>query len=381
MKKWQKRYSKFAEENQGVLILRNEDGLTKAWGRSAEVLSKVMDTYIGRGKHDGDETGVCDFARVERALQGLNFSYLLIENGEIAVRYEGRDPFNLPCNFFLIPSVEATPAVMRDKASVCVLLGAGRPQVRIAEVLSYQEAAIEQAVQDGYRVFVTCMYAGFELEAAKTVIRLKEKNEQLKLVLVKPLIAQIGINWRTQEQLNEVEEQADWVEVLYTDKDLGWQQTVHWMVQRAKRIVYATDNPDRKCVKYSQLKAENLSGKEVFYLQPGPKPERKKEKGKKAILYPENLLRELYGPEITGALQEFPEDVQERIVRVLKYNTTEKRREFFMLRYRYGWTFREIGEKYHCSKQSVQSAVSTEIGKIKKDYLFMDYIRGKRDRP
>lgn len=115
-------------------------------------------------------------------------------------------------------------------------------------------------------------------------------------------------------------------------------------------------------MKYSQLKDENLSGKEVFYLQPGPKPEKKKKKGKKAILYPENLLRELYGPEIAGALQEFPEDVQERIVRVLKYNTSEKRREFFMLRYRYGWTFREIGEKYHCSKQSVQSAVSTEIG-------------------
>ena len=109
MKKWQKRYSKFAEENQGVLILRNEDGLTKAWGRSAEVLSKVMDTLIGRGKHDGDETGVCDFARVERALQGLNFSYLLIENGEIAVRYEGRDPFNLPSNFFLIPSTSIFP--------------------------------------------------------------------------------------------------------------------------------------------------------------------------------------------------------------------------------------------------------------------------------
>lgn len=193
-------------------------------------------TNIGRGKHDGDETGVCDFARVERALQGLNFSYLLIENGEIAVRYEGRDPINLPSNFFLIPSVEATSAVMRDKRSVCVLLGAGRPKVRIAEVLSYQEAAIEQAVQDGYRVFVTCMYAGFELEAAKTVIRLKEKNEQLKLVLVKPLIAQIGVNWRTQEQLNEVEEQADWVEVLYTDKDLGWQQTVHWMVQRQREL-------------------------------------------------------------------------------------------------------------------------------------------------
>ncbi len=57
MKKWQKRYSKFAEENQGVLILRNEDGLTKAWGRSAEVLSKVMGTYIREGTYNRLETG------------------------------------------------------------------------------------------------------------------------------------------------------------------------------------------------------------------------------------------------------------------------------------------------------------------------------------
>ena len=380
MKKWQKRYSKFAEENHGVLILRNEDGLTKAWGRSAEVLSKVMDTYIGRGKHDGDETGVCDFARVERALQGLNFSYLLIENGEIAVRYEGRDPFNLPSNFFLIPSVEATPAVMRDRASVCVLLGAGRPKVRIAEVLSYQEAAIEQAVQDGYRVFVTCMYAGFELEAAKSVIRLREQGEPLKMVLVKPLIAQKGINWRTEAQLQEVTEQADWVEVLYTDSDVGWQQTVHWLVKRAKRIIYATDDPERKCVKYSQLQAENMSGKEVFYLQPGPEPRRRGKSVKKPILYPENLLRALYGKEISGELEQFPKDVRKRLDNVLAY-CTKTQREYITQRYRFRMTYQEIGEKYHCTRQGVQNSVAAGIRKIKADYLFMDYIRGERDRP
>lgn len=380
MKNRQKRYSKFAEENQGVLILRNEDGLTKAWGRSAEVLSKVMDTYLCRGKHDGYETGVCDFARVERALQGLNFSYLLIENGEIAVRYEGRDPFNLPSNFFLIPSVEATPELMRDESIVCVVLGSGRPKVRVAEVLSYQEAAIEQAVQDGYRMFVTCMYAGFELEAAKTVIRLREQGEPLKLVLVKPLIAQIGINWRTEAQLQEVTEQADWVEVLYTDNDLGWQQTLHWMVQRAKRIIYATDDPERKCVKASQVQKENLKRKEVLFLQPGPEPRRRGKSVKKPILYPENLLRALYGKEISGELERFPKDVRKRLDNVLAY-CTKTQREYITQRYRFRMTYQEIGEKYHCTRQGVQNSVAAGIRKIKADYLFMDYIRGKRDRP
>ena len=377
--KRQKRYSKYAEENPGFLVLRNENGFIKAWGRSAVILSRIMGTYISLGKHDGEETGVCDYARVERALKAWNISFLLIENGEIKGRFEGQDPFSMPDARFFVPSVEATPELMRDESIVCVVLGSGRPKVRVAEVLSYQEAAIKQAVQDGYRVFVTCIYSGFEVEAARTIIRLR-KQEEIKLVLVKPLISAVGNNWRTTEPFREVTEQADLVEVLYTDSDVGWQQTVHWLVKRAKRILYATDDPERECVKASQLKAENLSGKEVFYLQPGMEVQIRGKKRKVPIRYPENLLRALYGKEISGELEQFPKDVRKRLDNVLAY-CTKTQREYITQRYRFRMTYQEIGEKYHCSRQGVQNSVAAGIRKIKADYLFMDYIRGKRDRP
>ena len=380
MKKWQKRYSKFAEENPGFLVLRNEDGFTKAWGRSAVILSRIMGTYISLGKHDGEETGVCDYARVERALKEWDISFLLIENGEIKVRFEGQDPFSMSSSRFFAPSVEATPVIMRDEPGVCLVLGCGRPKVRVAKVLSYQEAAIEQAVRDGYRVFVTCMYAGFELEAARAIIRLREKDKQLKLVLVKPLIAQKGNNGHSHVQFREITEQANWVEVLYTDSDVGWQQTVHWLVKRAKRILYATDDPERECVKYSQLQKENLREKEVFFLQPVPEPRRRGKSVKKPILYPENLLRALYGKEISGELERFPKDVRKRLDNVLAY-CTKTQREYITQRYRFRMTYQEIGEKYHCTRQGVQNSVAAGIRKIKADYLFMDYIRGERDRP
>lgn len=382
MKKWQKCYRIFAKENPGFLVIRNENGFYKAWGESAVVLSKIMGTYIREGTYNRLETGICDFARVERALKAWNISFMLIENGEIAVRYEGQDPFSMPDDRFSVPSVEATPVLLRDESSVCVVLGSGRPKTKLdgAEVLSYQEAAIKQAVRDGYRVLLTCIYSGLEVEAARTVIRLREQEKEIKLVLVKPLVSSVGNNRHTKETFREVTEQADWVEVLNTEANKGWQQTVHWLVQRAKRIIYATDDPERACVKASQLKAENLKGKEVFFLQPGLEVQIRGKKRKVPLRYPENLLQALYGKEISGELEKFPKDVRKRIDDVLGY-CTKTQRECILLRYRSRLSYKEISEKYHCTRQGVHNSVAGGIRKIKADCLFMDYIRGERDRP
>ena len=92
------------------------------------------------------------------------------------------------------------------------------------------------------------------------------------------------------------------------------------------------------------------------------------------------MLQALYGKEISGELEQFPMDVRKRIDDVLEY-CTKTQREYIILRYRHRMTYPEIGEKYHCTRQGVQNSVAAGIRKIKADCLFMDYIRGERDRP
>ena len=149
MKK-QKLYSRFAEENPGFLVLRNENGFYKAWGESAVVLSKVMGTFISNVTFNRLETGICDFARVERALKALNISFLLIENGEITVRYEGQDPFSMPDERFLVPSVEATPVLLRDESNVCVVLEYCTKTQRECILLRYRSRLSYKEISEKY---------------------------------------------------------------------------------------------------------------------------------------------------------------------------------------------------------------------------------------
>ncbi len=65
---------------------------------------------------------------------------------------------------------------------------------------------------------------------------------------------------------------------------------------------------------------------------------------------------------------------------VLGYST-KTQRECILLRYRSRLSYKEISEKYHCTRQGVHNSVAGGIRKIKADCLFMDYIRGERDRP
>lgn len=130
-----------------------------------------------------------------------------------------------------------------DPEQVCCFTGhrpgkLDRPEEELRACL---EAAIRQAVKDGYVCFITGMAPGIDLWAGETVLKLKEEFPDIKLAAALPY-PEFGR--RSHNDLREATERllmaadmvfcvrSEYSRFSYTDRD-------RWMVDRSSRIIAA----------------------------------------------------------------------------------------------------------------------------------------------
>lgn len=118
---------------------------------------------------------------------------------------------------------------------------------------------IEQAIDDGYRMFLTGMSRGVDLWAADIVIELRRYNKDLKLMCVIPfegMEERWTVEWK--KHFNMVRKKADLVQVLSNQYSPdAYQIRNAWMVNHASRLI-AVFNGDQSgtanTIQYAQEK-------------------------------------------------------------------------------------------------------------------------------
>lgn len=105
------------------------------------------------------------------------------------------------------------------RAQTCCFTGHRKiPQELETELAKRLEATIEELIENGYRFFGAGGALGFDTMAAQTVIRLRGRYPQIRLILVLPCVTQAD-RWpeRDQETYRGIMEQAD--KVVYVSQE------------------------------------------------------------------------------------------------------------------------------------------------------------------
>lgn len=108
------------------------------------------------------------------------------------------------------------------------------------EIVKKLEAAVIQAVEDGYTTFISGMARGVDLWAAQLVLHERAKNSNIKLIAAVPFPG-FEKSWREewQQQYNFIIEYADLVKYIsgsYTGKDVFMKRN-KWMVDRSGLVI------------------------------------------------------------------------------------------------------------------------------------------------
>lgn len=91
------------------------------------------------------------------------------------------------------------------------------PSDRKATIQSQLKAAVERAIQNGYRFFGTGGALGFDTMAAQTVLELRQQYPHIRLILVLPCFDQTS-GWK-QSDINEYERIRSLADkIVYTSK-------------------------------------------------------------------------------------------------------------------------------------------------------------------
>lgn len=128
---------------------------------------------------------------------------------------------------------------MREKT--CCFTGHRPEKLTAAEedVKTALEKAIQEAVSDGYTVFISGMARGTDLWAAEIVLRLRDEGQPLRLLCASPYPGfgqRWGARWRDCAQ--RVLEAAD--EVCYVSAHYArncFRLRNEWMVDHAARVI------------------------------------------------------------------------------------------------------------------------------------------------
>ncbi len=123
-------------------------------------------------------------------------------------------------------------------------------------------AAVESALADGYRVFVSGMAPGFDLAAAEAVVRLRERG--VRLIAAIPFRGQPhGYSADDRRRYDALLEAADEVCVLAERYSHGcYYRRDDWMVERSSRIICWYDGGGNSGTRYTVRRALN-SGLEM----------------------------------------------------------------------------------------------------------------------
>lgn len=91
-----------------------------------------------------------------------------------------------------------------------------------AQVIQWLEEQIERAADEGYTDFITGMQRGVDLWAAEAVLKLIDKDRQIRLIA--------ACAFRGMEE--------NW--------DLDWKDRYYYVLSRSELVYYISDSPDRK---------------------------------------------------------------------------------------------------------------------------------------
>ena len=101
------------------------------------------------------------------------------------------------------------------------------------------EAAIRQAVDDGFVTFISGMARGVDIWAAEIVLRLRESNPAIHLVAASPyrgFESRWSADW--QSRYNAIMQQADLVRFVCPSYSRDcFQRRNEWMVDRSCRVI------------------------------------------------------------------------------------------------------------------------------------------------
>lgn len=107
------------------------------------------------------------------------------------------------------------------------------------ELAARLEAEIGQAIGGGYTTFITGMAKGTDLVAAEIVLRLRERDDRLKLICALPH-PNFGLHWGGgwSERFRQVLNQADLVRTICPSFSYASYQTRNeWMVRHSALVI------------------------------------------------------------------------------------------------------------------------------------------------
>ncbi len=111
------------------------------------------------------------------------------------------------------------------------------------EVKRSLEAAILKAIKDGYTTFITGMARGVDIWAGQIVLRFRQSNPELRLIIALPYPgcdSRWSAGWK--RQYAELLEAADLVQSTSTKYSMAsFQKRDEWMVDRAARVIAVYD--------------------------------------------------------------------------------------------------------------------------------------------
>lgn len=135
------------------------------------------------------------------------------------------------------------------------------------EIKDDLEAAIKQAIADGYTTFITGMAYGVDIWAGQIVVRLREQNPNLHLIAAVPFRGfedRWSADWR--RAYAELLEQADLVKYICPGYSAGaYQRRNEWMVDHASWVI-AVFNGEPSGTKNTIDYAQNRV-KQVLFVQ------------------------------------------------------------------------------------------------------------------
>ncbi len=152
--------------------------------------------------------------------------------------------------------------IMIDPAKTCCFTG-HRPEHLpgdYEELYIQLDAAVRQAVSDGYDTFLTGMAKGFDMIAGDAVLRLKNQGFSIRLICAVPykgFAERIRDEWR--DISRTLLSQADTVEYICPQSHPGcYQRRNEWMVDHSSHVIaYSAEleGGTRNTIRYAEKKS------------------------------------------------------------------------------------------------------------------------------
>ncbi len=136
-----------------------------------------------------------------------------------------------------------------------------------AEVVVRLRSAIQRAIDDGFKTFISGMARGVDIWAAEVVLAFRKTNQDIHLICAIPhpdFEKWWSAEW--QERYNAVRRQADYeVTICEASSKSAYQRRNEWLVDHSARVIAVyngTKGGTRNTIEYA-----NKKGIEVYYIK------------------------------------------------------------------------------------------------------------------